>query len=182
MGRRPPRRVGRRQRRARPLLAMRVLGISRPAQHLMVAMVKRSQTRCIRCAATPSPTSIPPATPPSPVSWPHPSTNSAADSYSERHSKRRWAQYPARRQTAKCPQQERPSTMWTGVVDTIQVVIWPLCYSGQGFVYGACGGPGRTRTDDRRGVNALLYQLSYRSRCSGGREHVARVPSACTQN
>lgn len=24
-------------------------------------------------------------------------------------------------------------------------------------------GPGRTRTDDRRGVNALLYQLSYRS-------------------
>ena len=47
---------------------------------------------------------------------------------------------------------------------------------------GEFGGPGRTRTDDRRGVNALLYQLSYRSRCSGFREHVARVPSACTQH
>ena len=27
----------------------------------------------------------------------------------------------------------------------------------------AHGGPGRTRTDDRCGVNALLYQLSYGS-------------------
>lgn len=33
-----------------------------------------------------------------------------------------------------------------------------------GFEPCAWGGPGRARTDDRRGVNALLYQLSYRSR------------------
>ena len=30
------------------------------------------------------------------------------------------------------------------------------------------GGPGRTRTDDLRGVNALLYQLSYRSAAREG--------------
>ena len=29
-------------------------------------------------------------------------------------------------------------------------------------------GPGRTRTDDRCGVNALLYQLSYRSAARTG--------------
>lgn len=28
--------------------------------------------------------------------------------------------------------------------------------------WGFAGGPGRTRTDDTRGVNAMLYQLSYR--------------------
>ena len=33
----------------------------------------------------------------------------------------------------------------------------------QGLVQEPHGGPGRTRTDDRRGVNALLYQLSYGS-------------------
>jgi hypothetical protein len=29
---------------------------------------------------------------------------------------------------------------------------------------GFVGGPGRVRTDDTRGVNAVLYQLSYRPR------------------
>ena len=35
-------------------------------------------------------------------------------------------------------------------------------------------GPGRTRTDDRRGVNALLYQLSYGSVCAS--ERPGRAP------
>lgn len=113
-------------RRARPLLAVRVLAASRPARHFRVATMKRSQTRCTRCTAAPSLSSTTPATPPSPVSWPRPSTSSVVGSYGERRSRRRWAQPPARRQTAKHPQQERPSTMWTGAVDAIQILIWPL--------------------------------------------------------
>ena len=112
--------------------------------------MKRSQARCMRCAAAPSPSSTQPAIPTPPESWPHPSTSSAANSYGERRSKRRWAQHGhsrpphteqttitthlakpriAMRQQARTtqhPQQERPSTMWTGTVDAIQVMIRPL--------------------------------------------------------
>ena len=116
------------------------LVVRRLARHLRVATMKRSQVRCMQCAAAPSPLSTQPAIPTPPGSWPHPSTNSAASSYGERHSKRRRESRASRtlrltRQrrgarwtihTAQHPQQERPSTMWTGVVDAIQVVIWPL--------------------------------------------------------
>ena len=93
------------------------LVVSRPTRHLRVAMVKRSQARCIPCIAAPSLSSTQPVIPTPPESWPHPSTSSAANSYGERRGKRWWAQ-PL--------QQERPSTMWTGVVDAIQVEIWLL--------------------------------------------------------
>ena len=64
---------------------------------------------------------------------------------------------------------EKASASSSGIATRSSLMTFPFsclagCGAGQGFVYGACGGPGRTRTDDRRGVNALLYQLSYRSR------------------